>query len=384
MSIKRSFLIIVFSFLYFAIAFPQFRIRLLSDESDNLVIFKVIEGTYKIKSGSGKITDVNSGESVILTRMGNRLSVKTRNENGFTCDSVELIMVGSECQFSLRTESENSLKRIYNGNLICKSDLGSVFLINTPDTEDYIAGVVMAEGGNGGSVEYYKTQAVLVRTYLNKYEKKHINDFFNLCDGVHCQAYHGITTDSLIVNAVLKTKGEVITDQDSVLIISAFHSNCGGETVAAADVWLIDQPYLKKVIDPYCLSSRNATWETRISTADWTAYLQKKSFMENITAPSVFNFTQKNRKVNYAVATFNYPLTVIRADFGLKSTFFSVTSAGDYVILKGKGYGHGIGLCQEGAMVMAKKGLDYKQIINFYYSCVKLIDVKHVKFADDI
>ena len=63
----------------------------------------------------------------------------------------------------------------------------------------------------------------------------------------------------------------------------------------------------------------------------------------------------------------------------LRSSFFSVVSLGDSIVLNGRGYGHGVGLCQEGAMVMAGKGFDFRQIIDFYYSEVITTDIKHAK-----
>jgi stage II sporulation protein D len=67
----------------------------------------------------------------------------------------------------------------------------------------------------------------------------------------------------------------------------------------------------------------------------------------------------------------------MRSDLNLRSTFFSVVTEGDSVILKGKGYGHGVGLCQEGAMAMAVKGFRYREIINFYYTGVIISDIKN-------
>ncbi|HUV00019.1 MAG TPA: hypothetical protein VMW32_03545, partial [Bacteroidales bacterium] len=60
-----------------------------------------------------------------------------------------------------------------------------------------------------------------------------------------------------------------------------------------------------------------------------------------------------------------------------RSTFFSVSADGDSVLLKGRGYGHGVGLCQEGAMAMAAKGFNFSQIIDFYYSGVTVTDIKN-------
>jgi stage II sporulation protein D len=66
----------------------------------------------------------------------------------------------------------------------------------------------------------------------------------------------------------------------------------------------------------------------------------------------------------------------------LRSTFFSVIADGDSVILKGRGYGHGVGLCQEGAMIMAVEGHTYRQIIDFYYSGIIITDIKNALFLD--
>jgi stage II sporulation protein D len=92
---------------------------------------------------------------------------------------------------------------------------------------------------------------------------------------------------------------------------------------------------------------------------------------------SFFNFIQKSRLADYKSGSFRMPLITMRTDLNLKSTFFSVYSAGDSIILKGRGYGHGVGLCQEGAMVMATKGFTYREIINFYYTGVILSDIKN-------
>jgi stage II sporulation protein D len=379
MRVKKYAVLIIFICFFSADAFSQFRIRLFADQSADVVIFTVTAGAYNIKVSSERTIGINPGESVILTGSNGRLVVKTRNETGFSCDSVELSMTGPGSMFSLRTNPGTSVKRIFNGSLICKYDLGSVFLINIADIDEYIAGVVKSEGGNGIYPEYFKTQAVIARTYAYKYQAKHLNDEYNLCDGIHCQVYNGITTDTTIINAVRETGGEVIADRDSVLIISAFHSNCGGETAASEDVWLTYQPYLIKVTDPYCTSSRNATWEKKIGLKEWINYLRKNGYQGQSDDPSIFSYSQKTRKTDYYAGSFNFPLNTIRTDFSLRSTFFSVTIDADSLILNGRGYGHGVGLCQEGAMVMAKKGIDYKSIIEFYYSGVEIMDVKAVK-----
>jgi len=175
----------------------------------------------------------------------------------------------------------------------------------------------------------------------------------------------------------LETCGIVILAPDSTLIISAFHSNCGGETSSSEDVWLSSQPYLKRTIDPYCLSSRNSTWKKSISLKEWIDFLAKSGYKGETNDPSGFSFVQKSRMTDYKSGSFTMPLRTIRNEMNLRSTFFSVLPVGDSVIFSGKGYGHGVGLCQEGAMEMAAQGYNYKQIINFYYFGVFLSDIKN-------
>ena len=198
---------------------------------------------------------------------------------------------------------------------------------------------------------------------MYKYFDKHIQDKYNLCDNTHCQAFNGLSSDSLLNEAAIETRGLVILAKDSTLIISAFHSNCGGETSSSEDVWLSDQPYLKSVTDPYCITSRSATWQKSYSRSDWLTYIKKSGLDEKMTDLLALNFFQEHRLADYKTASFRIPLRTIRSDLNLRSTFFSVFAIGDSVILKGKGYGHGVGLCQEGAMVMAAKGFRYRDII---------------------
>ena len=95
----------------------------------------------------------------------------------------------------------------------------------------------------------------------------------------------------------------------------------------------------------------------------------------NGTNINELNFTQTTRKPKYVAGEFSFPLTTIRTDFGLRSTFFSIKVRDDKIVISGKGYGHGVGLCQEGAMQMALKGYSYKDIIEFYYTGATISNV---------
>jgi stage II sporulation protein D len=175
----------------------------------------------------------------------------------------------------------------------------------------------------------------------------------------------------------MKTKDQVILAPDSTLIIAAFHSNCGGETSSSEDVWLTSQPYLKRLPDPYCIKARNAVWERKVSMTSWLDMLKKSGYTGKTDDPSSFAFNQRSRLTTYETGSFTMPLRTIRSELNLRSTYFSVIPEGDTIILRGRGYGHGVGLCQEGAMEMAILGFNYRQIIDFYYAGVIISDIKN-------
>jgi stage II sporulation protein D len=322
---------------------------------------------------------ISIGELVIISRFDGKIAVKPASSRGIICDSVFVKSLTDDGSFSLRLTIGEPVRQFYSGHLNCYSDMGALMMINNCSTDQYIAGVIRAEGGSGQKPEYYKTQAVIARTYLYKYFDKHISDGYNLCDNTHCQAFNGISADPTIVAAAKGTSNLVILDRDSLLIISAFHSNCGGETSTSEDVWLTNQPYLKKVIDPYCINSRNAKWQKNYSPESWISYLKKSGLTGNNDDLSTYNFVQNTRLADYSTGQFTIPLRIMRSDLNLRSSFFSVVSLGDSIVLNGKGYGHGVGLCQEGAMVMAGQGFSFKQIIDFYYSEVIITDIKYAK-----
>lgn len=374
---RKLILICLFNMMFALISSGQVKIRLYSSQSSASVTFSVTGGVYELRTYPGGSLMINKNEPVFITRFNGRLAVKTRNEKGFVCDSLTLSGKTGNDQFSVRINGNQSVRQFYSGDLQCFPDLGTVLMINNCDIENYIAGVVQAEGGRGKSIEYCKSQAILARTYLYRYFDKHLRDRYNVCDDIHCQAFSGLSADSMIIKAALETKGLVVLDSGKNLIISAFHSNCGGETSLPEDVWLTGMPYLKRKHDPYCIASHNALWEKRISVKDWAVVMKRHGFEGSFDNPAIFTYIQTSRQINYRAGTFSIPLNTIRSELNLRSTFFSVIPDGDSLLLKGKGYGHGVGLCQEGAMQMAVNGSSYRQIIDFYYSGVTVTDIKN-------
>ena len=374
---RLKILIFIFLNVLTGVASSQVRVRLFANRLPESVVLTVINGQYDVDCFNGDHLTVSKDEAVIILMYNDKLAVKNRNSTGYLVDSVFISGQTGHDSFSIRVNGPVSPKQNYSGDLYCYHDLETLVLINNCPSEDYIAGVVKAEGGSGRNKEYFKTQAILARTYMYMHQDKHIYDRYSVCDNTHCQAYNGVCSDTVIKSATLETKGLVLTDKDSLLIISAFHSNCGGETSSSGDVWLATRPYLQKVHDPYCLSSINAVWEKIVSLSDWVALMKKSGYAGITDDPHAFKFTQNSRKSEYTAGSFTMSLNTIRNEMALRSTFFSVIPGKDFLILRGRGYGHGVGLCQEGAIQMAAKGLSFREIIDFYYTGVSILDIKN-------
>ena len=285
----------------------------------------------------------------------------------------------------LNSKSPVVKERKYQDDFEVTFDLqGGLCIVNKVDLNNYLAGVVESEGGLGKELEYYKVQALMSRTYALKYKSKHIKEGFDLCDRVHCQAYHHMLKYTpLIDSAVKQTTGFVMMDEKNELLDAYFHANCGGQTSEAEIVWNKSVPYLNSFKDTFCIYTKQATWEKRISQTKWQNFLISKynyPFTDSLYGGLIFTFNQPQRLAFYQSPTLGIPLRDIREEFNLKSTYFSCYPEGSDVVIKGRGFGHGVGLCQEGAMKMAKYGFNYLQIAQYYFPNVYLKNINQELF----
>jgi stage II sporulation protein D len=343
------------------------------------LVFSVINSNYLVVADNRAITTLKTGQNVFANAVNDSVELISEGISGHF-KTVQFKSMSDTGVYSLRQINPTSKLRVFDDNLELSVLWDNLQPVNIVDLEKYLAGVVESEGGVRASIEYYKTQAVLCRTYVLSHLDRHSDENFHLCDGVHCQAYNGRSTgNELIPKAAFQTRGIVVMDTDSVLITAAFHANCGGETENAENVWLINKTYLKPVSDPYCQNQKCYSWEQKIPLEDWKSYLHTEGFnFKNDVSPSAFNAIQLRRKLYYKLGSDSILYRKIRTDFKLRSALFSVQAEGNDIVFKGRGYGHGIGLCQEGAMQMAKLGYNFRDIIMFYYQGVNITNFSSV------
>ena len=350
------------------------------------VLVSYHKGSYNIYGDSLKKFTILPTESVEIKRVGNRLKLIQGVTDLGTYDTIRVEETLPDHSFRIQGLKPYKRKeRKYQNNLLMTIDAEKgIKIINVVEMPNYLAGVIESEGGGGRHLEYYKVQAVLSRTYVLGHLNKHAKEGFNVCDRVHCQAYHKMLTHTpSIEQAVKATKHIVMVDKNLKLADGFFFANCGGQTSESDFVWNNPVPYCRSVKDTFCIHTRQAHWTKKIKRSEWENYLVKQfgyPVNDSIWGPLLYSFTQQQRMAFYQIPQLGIPLRDLRVHFKLKSTWFDVYLEGDYVVLNGRGFGHGVGLCQEGAMKMAKYGYSYDKIMRFYFSGVHLIDYYKLLF----
>jgi stage II sporulation protein D len=359
------------------------RIGLLRDRTVKNVVVMSAKGSCTIFADGVKKGEIAASDGLRIEVGQGVLHAKSLNFAFTAKKKIEIVPKSADGGFRLRSPDHKMQERKYQGTLEVQRNNGTLLLIDHVPLEAYTAGVVQAEAGKDHHIEYYKLQAVSCRTYALSNSRKHLPEGFQLCDGVHCQVYHGMHRHDSIGMAVKETRGLVLVDPQIKLIHSTFHSNCGGETVNAEDLWSKSESYLRATTDTFCLAAPHSSWSRTLTRNEWLGYLQKRhSFRTTDTAQleGVLNYEPTCRDL-YLGNTFPLvPLKSVREDLKLNSTYFSVTTEGDEVLLQGRGFGHGVGLCQEGSMKMARSGRSYTDILHHYYTDVHLVDLSNIEF----
>jgi stage II sporulation protein D len=361
-------------------------IRIFSQTKIQSFTFSPEAGVYIVWANGIEIVNTSRFPIIKFSCINDSVEVKTFETVIGKFKRVKISSPDFIKSFRMKLITPDRKPRFYEENLFISTEAGELRCINEISLDNYIAGVVQAESGRRSFQEFYKVQAILARTFALSHLQKHAADGFNLCDYTHCQAYFGKTTELDIMKAVTDTRGKVVVDDNLNLIDAAFHSNSGGQTANSEDVWGSKLTYLRSVNDTFSTKMPNAKWERKMSKDDWLTYLKLKHnypIQDSNARWLALTFKQDYRRSHLEANNVRVPLKNVRTDLQLKSTFFSIFPQGDTLVFKGRGFGHGVGMCQEGAMRMAKLGYKYPEVINFYYQKTQLIDLHKLNFFKD-
>lgn len=366
---KKLLLILCLLLLGESLYADRVKVRLFSNNSIDQIAISFDLGTYNIYADDTILIEpqVGIGKTIELTPAGQKVHVTIDGYNYGNHNSIHFTANDTACILCLNPR--NIKHRTYEGDLHVKVNKnGKLLLINDVEFETYIAGVVQSEI-YGNDPDIFRVQAIISRTWAMKNINKHKAEGYNFCDQVHCQAYLNRCVRPDIMLGTMLSSGMTIVDEAGNLIETPFHSNSGGQTANSEDVWRSALPYLRSVTDTFSYHMRQSEWVKVIDKDKWLNYFANKHKI-NIHNDSIrkelLTFSQSERKARLC----GVPLTRIRSDFQLKSTFFSVIydTVSNRLTLSGHGFGHGVGLSQEGTIRMVDLGIDYDSIIHHYYT----------------
>jgi len=254
---------------------------------------------------------------------------------------------------------------------------GELVIAVTMPVESYVERVTASESGPADTAESLKALAIVVRSFA--LHEAHGHADYDLCDSTHCQLLHwgGNPERSAAAHAaVLATAGETLWFHGR-RALAYFGKDCGGHSASPDEIWPRAQPvaYLPSQADRFCTADGGREWAAEIARDDLTAALAR----HGLAQPGWQNLTVSRRGPSGRAATVRIGDAEVSAeDFRLAvgeslgwnkipSTWFEVSRQGDRFVFHGRGWGHGVGLCQKGAAGMAVQGHPAREILAQYF-----------------
>jgi stage II sporulation protein D len=290
----------------------------------------------------------------------------------------------------------------YRGALEVTMRDNSLVVVNIVNVEDYLRGVVPNEIGylDTSMFEALKAQAVAARTYAYKHFLSRSSQGFDVYADVRDQVYDGKSGESALANQAIEASAGVVMQWNKQLVEAYYHSTCAGQTESVTTWNRKSVPYLQPQTDTdsqgrsWCMLSSYSNWEVHYTWPQLTSLSKRYLTTTNATPLLIFNrihcVTILNNNPGKRVDEVRFDTDngsfVVQGDRNrwlfrmpdtpektLPSAWFKVEQNANGLTLKGRGFGHGIGLCQFGARGMAKAGIGYKEILWHYYPAVNLV-----------
>ncbi len=344
----------------------------------NDIIFKILLTKSKnkllIKSNENinvNLTNITPAKEIHILLKNNNINI-----NGVSISEKEIELTSNDL-----LELNN---RKYRGGMYILLKDNEILVINKVKLDYYLYGVLPSEVIPSWHEECLKAQAVAARTFaiFNKMNSK--SSFYDLDSNNLSQVYKGYNLETKKTNeAIDKTKDEIMTYNGEV-IQSFFHANSGGKTASSEEVWGGKIDYLKSKDDEFCKKEKNYKWEISLTSEKISEKLQKN----NISIGEIYDIKIMERSESGRIKTLKIygssgsiiikgkDFRIYLGDNNIKSTNFSITRQNGNFIFNGFGWGHGVGLSQEGAKGMAENGWDYKKILKYFYTDIDIVKAK--------
>jgi stage II sporulation protein D len=365
-------------------------IRVLLDEQTDSYKY-MIETSLYLRDGNSYLALVNPGNTLLVSNSGNNVVVEIGGKK-FLGKDLQLVAETPGDPVSYKGNS-------YYGRINLITDGSEIRIINLLSVEQYLKGVIPKEMPLGEGDEYLealKAFTICARTYTVskiKENKKQYDVFADTRD----QVYGGTGVEKDIVNKVIDETRNLILTYNDEPAVTFYSSTCGGHTEDAENVFPgMNFPYLKGVRDgdePYCSISPKFMWTEIISEKTFIQRLVDSGYLDNsnysvkdITINSTFRSGRINeleidlmgdnnnsRSVRLYGNNIRYVIRTADNKSILESNNFAIRKdSDDNIIINGRGYGHGVGLCQWGALAQSRAGKKFEEILEFYYPGTKV------------
>ena len=292
---------------------------------------------------------------------------------------------------------------------------GTQTAINTIDLEEYLCSVISSEMNANSPMELLKAHAVISRSWAMRAISRQYSEFrnhegFHVCADDHCQRYEGLRRmNERVVEAVNATRGQVLMFNDEICDCR-YYKCCGGKTEVWRTCWEdIDVPYIQSVQCDFCDMSRQPSaisrqilrlvlndydqetkdfrdWSVTYKDEELDAIIAEKSGIDfgHVTVIEPLHRGASGRIDSLKIVG-TKQTEVIGKELKIRlwlsksclySSWFEVSHENGVWTLNGHGWGHGAGLCQIGAAVMASEGYSFEEILSYYYhnTQLKIVD----------
>ena len=296
--------------------------------------------------------------------------------------SVVIVLMIYVLNIFFKGQIYNNYKFDFNENKYVRVKRDSTGTIERVPFEEYIIGVVAGEMPASFDIEALKAQAVAARSYVLTKMNQNRNNAYDVVDTISNQVYlddsklrsnWGSNYDiniSRIMEAVISTRGKYLTYNGEV-VNAFFFSTSVGKTENCVDVFGGNLPYLVSV---------DSSWDEEVSPVfaveknytlnDFYAGLELP-YADDISI-DILDTTSTGRIKKIKINDKEFTGSEVASLLSLRSAFFEITQDGDEVIIDTKGYGHGVGMSQYGALGMARNGYNYEEILKHYYTDVEI------------
>ena len=246
--------------------------------------------------------------------------------------------------------------------------------------EEYIAAVLAGESGTFRSGEALKAMAVAARTYAARLRGRHASEGYDFCGTTHCQRLEPSQVTARLRVVARETAGELLWFE-GVPAFTVYARDCGGKSEAVSAVWPdMQAPYLPVHADPYCTRPGAADWSWNAGAETITGALlaSKLRVPQGLRRVAVRDRTSSGRAKTLQLQSGSETITISASSFRfaigralgwnkLRSEKYEIQNRDKQIFFRGRGEGHGVGLCQDGADQMGAEGFGYREILAFYY-----------------